>query len=76
MLQWREKLRNLYLATMPAKKDDPDYVALRGHIPKELFRRFKMFCLEYEVDNSQGLENLLREYFDWKDSQQKQDGAA
>jgi len=55
MLKWREQLRSSYLATMPAKKDDPDYVALRGHIPKELYRRFKLFCLECEVDNSQGL---------------------
>ncbi|MFL9467105.1 MULTISPECIES: hypothetical protein [Scytonema] len=58
---------------MPAKKDDPDYVAIRGHIPKELFKKFKLFCLEREVDNSQGLEELLREYFEMKD-QQKQKG--
>ncbi len=68
-----KKLRNLYLVTMPAKKDDPDYVAIRGHIPKELFKKFKLFCLEREVDNSQGLEELLREYFEMKD-QQKQKG--
>jgi hypothetical protein len=75
MVQWRQKLRNLYLATVSAKKDDPDYVALRGHIPKELFRRFKMFCLEREVDNSQGLEELLKEYFAWKDSQNTKETA-
>ncbi|MBW4558716.1 MAG: hypothetical protein KME59_22860 [Trichormus sp. ATA11-4-KO1] len=61
---------------MAAKKDDLDYAALRGHIPKELFKKFKLFCLEREIDNSQGLEDLLKEYFDWKDSQQQQDGAA
>ena len=76
MLQWREKLRNLYLATMPAKKDDPDYVALRGHIPKDLFKKFKMFCLEKEIDNSQGLEDLLTEYFSWKELQHKQEKSA
>jgi len=71
MLEWREKLQNIDLATMPAKKDDPDYVALRGHIPKELFKKFKMFCLEKEIDNSQGLEDLLGEYFSWKELQEK-----
>ena len=76
MLEWREKLRYLYLATMPAKKDDPDYVALRGHIPKELFKKFKMLCLEKEVDNSQGLEYVLQEYFSLKDSRKEKEGAA
>jgi hypothetical protein len=62
-----KKLRNLFLATMSAKKDDPNYVAIRGHIPKELYKKFKVFCLEREVDNSQGLEDLLCEYFEMKD---------
>lgn len=53
-----------------AKKDDPDYVAIRGHVPKNLYKRFKVFCLEREVDNSQGLEDLLSEYFEIKDKEQ------
>ncbi|WP_200819452.1 hypothetical protein [Tolypothrix sp. NIES-4075] len=66
---------------MPAKKDDPDYVAIRGHVPKNLYKRFKVFCLEREVDNSQGLEDLLSEYFEIKDkaeslSLKKDKGAA
>ena len=64
-----EKLRNLYLATMPAKKDDPNYVAIRGHVPKSIYKKFKVFCLEREVDNSQGLEDLLSEYFEIKENQ-------
>lgn len=65
-----KKLRNLYLATMPAKKDDPNYVAIRGHVPKNIYKKFKVFCLEREVDNSQGLEDLLSEYFEAKDSKE------
>ncbi len=34
-----------------------------------------MFCLEREVDNSQGLEELLKEYFAWKDSQNTKETA-
>lgn len=61
------------LATVPAKKEDPGYAALRGHIPKTLYKRFKMFCLERGVDNSQGLEDLIGEYFEWKDKQEQED---
>ena len=30
-----------------------------------------MFCLERNVDNSQGLEDLIREYFESKDKQEQ-----
>ncbi|MGB7375007.1 MAG: hypothetical protein WA959_00315 [Rivularia sp. (in: cyanobacteria)] len=53
---------------MPAKKDDPNYVAIRGHVPKNIYKKFKVFCLEREVDNSQGLEDLLNEYFEAKNN--------
>ena len=72
MKEWREKLRSLVLATVPAKKEDPGYAALRGHIPKSLYKRFKMFCLERGVDNSQGLEDLIHEYFELKDKQEQE----
>jgi len=65
-------LRSLVLATVPAKKEDPGYAALRGHIPKSLYKRFKMFCLERGVDNSQGLEDLIHEYFELKDKQEQE----
>ena len=48
---------------MSAKKESPEYAALRGHVPKDLYKRFKIFCLERGIDNSQGLEDLLRDYF-------------
>jgi len=56
---------------MPAKKADSGYAALRGHIPKDLYKRFRIHCLERDVDNSQGLEDLLREYFESKDQQEQ-----
>lgn len=65
-------MRSLVLATVPAKKEDPGYAALRGHIPKSLYKRFKMFCLERGVDNSQGLEDLIHEYFEFKDKQEQE----
>jgi hypothetical protein len=68
-------LRNLFLVTMPAKKEDSGYAALRGHIPKDLYKRFKILCLERGVDNSQGLEDLLREYFELRDGSKHQEAA-
>lgn len=58
---------------MPAKKADSGYAALRGHIPKDLYKRFRIHCLERDVDNSQGLEDLIREYFEFKDKQDDTD---
>jgi len=58
---------------MPAKKTDSGYAALRGHIPKDLYKRFRIHCLERDVDNSQGLEDLIREYFESKDKQEESD---
>lgn len=61
---------------MPAKKADSGYAALRGHIPKDLYKRFRIHCLERDVDNSQGLEDLIREYFEFKDKQDDSDHPA
>jgi hypothetical protein len=49
---------------MATKKENPDFTVLRGHVPKELFKRFKVFCIEESLDNSQGLERVLQGYFD------------
>lgn len=68
MFQWREKLRNLFLADMASKRDDPNYEIIRGHVPVALYKRFKLFCVERKLDNSKGLEELLQKYFDWEDT--------
>lgn len=54
--------QNCQVATVPGKKDDPNYQVVRGHVPKELAKRFKLYCVENDVDNSQGLENILAEH--------------
>lgn len=45
------------------KKTDPRYGLVRGHIPKALLKRFKNYCLENELDYSQGLEDVLTTFF-------------
>jgi hypothetical protein len=61
------KLRSIDLVTVPGKKDDPNYSAVRGHVPNALYKKFKLFCLDGGVDNSEGLEQLLAEYFESKE---------
>lgn len=48
---------------MVHKKTDPKYGLLRGHIPKALLKRFKSYCLENDLDYSQGLEDVLTAFF-------------
>lgn len=45
--------------TLVAKKDDPNYEQIRGHVPKHLARQFKQYCLDEEIDFSEGLERIL-----------------
>jgi hypothetical protein len=61
------KLQNIEIANVPGKKDDPNYAPVRGHVPVELYKKFKIFCLDRGVDNSEGLEVLLSEYFEGKE---------
>lgn len=53
---------------MATKKEDPDFTVLRGHVPKELFKRFKVFCIEEDLDNSEGLERVVQGYFESADT--------
>ncbi len=45
------------------KRKSPDYDVLRGLVPIELIRRFKIFCMDNNLDNSEGLEKILNDYF-------------
>jgi hypothetical protein len=71
MSKWIAKLRSEKVTNLPGKKDDPNYAAIRGHIPKELQMKFKLWCLKNDVDNSEGMENLLKEYFEMKDREEE-----
>jgi hypothetical protein len=63
------KSQSIDLVTVPGKKDDPNYSVVRGHVPNELYKKFKIFCVDRGVDNSEGLEQLLAEYFGGEESQ-------
>ena len=63
------KSQSLNLVTVPGKKDDPSYSVVRGHVPNDLYKKFKLFCLDRGMDNSEGLEQLLVEYFEREESQ-------
>jgi hypothetical protein len=42
-----------------SKKSDPNYEEVRGHVPKNLARRFKALCTEKGIDYGSGLEAAL-----------------
>ncbi|MGQ4646784.1 hypothetical protein [Lyngbya aestuarii] len=48
---------------MVHKKTDARYALVRGHIPKVLQKRFRNYCVEKEIDYSQGLEDILTIFF-------------
>lgn len=52
---------------MVHKKTDPRYALVRGHVPKALLKRFKGYCLDNDLDYSQGLENVLSIFFELLD---------
>ncbi|QLE53031.1 hypothetical protein FD724_34320 (plasmid) [Nostoc sp. C057] len=68
-----QELLHQHIATVTDKKKDPNYGLVRGLVPQDLLKKFKIYCVENGVDNSQGLENLLRQYFEWKDQEGKED---
>ncbi|MBD2296984.1 MAG: hypothetical protein RLZZ29_816 [Cyanobacteriota bacterium] len=45
-----------------AKKDDPNYKKLSGHIPKELFTDFKKILIDKGLDISTALEIIVGEW--------------
>lgn len=46
-----------------SKKDDPKYEQVRGHVLKPLARRFKQYCLDEDIDYSEGIERILTSFF-------------
>ena len=49
-----------------SKREDPDYKPLRGHVPINLYKKFKTYCVQEGMDNSEGLENVIKFYFDYR----------
>lgn len=63
----KRKLLHQHIAIVTDKKKDPNYGLIRAFVPQDLLRKFKLYCIDNGLDNSQGLESLLREYFEEKD---------
>ena len=45
-----------------AKKDDPNYGKVSGHIPKELLLNFRKVLLDKDLDISTALEFIIYEW--------------
>lgn len=55
------------------KKDDMNYVQVRGHVPKAIAQQFKQFCLDQEINYSEGLEEILTSFFATHERQSSND---
>lgn len=49
---------------MVNKRDDPKYAQVSGYIPKELARKFKIFCTANEISHSEALEEAIKNFLE------------
>lgn len=52
-----------------SKKDDPNYEAVRGHIPKRMARRFKGICAQLGIDHGAAMEEALEPWMRQKEQE-------
>ncbi len=45
------------------KAQDENYEAVRGHVLKPLAKRFQQYCIDSDLDYSEGLEAVLTDFF-------------
>ncbi len=57
-------MKTNYFQELVSKKDDPNYVQAKGHIPKDLAQRFDLACVKYGFDKSQGLEAAIESFLE------------
>lgn len=55
-----------------SKKDNPNYEAVRGHIPKKLARRFKGLCAQLGIDHGAAIEEALEPWMQQKEQELKE----
>lgn len=56
---------------MPHKAKDPEFVELRGFIPRNLMRKFRSFRTDKELDNNQAVEIIVSSYLDKEEEIEK-----
>ncbi|MBW4694178.1 MAG: hypothetical protein KME27_20740 [Lyngbya sp. HA4199-MV5] len=55
-----------------SKKDDTNYEAVRGHIPKKMARRFKGLCAQLGIDHGAAMEEALEPWMRQKEQELKE----
>lgn len=59
--------------SMPGgKRDNPNYSQVSGHVPKDLKRKFEIYCVMQDMTLSDGLELALNRLIE-EDRQDKKD---
>jgi hypothetical protein len=66
---WENQLEPLSIDDFEfvSKKDDPNYEAVRGHIPKKMARRFKGLCAQLGIDHGTAIEEALEPWMRQKE---------
>jgi len=60
--------------SMPGgKRDNPNYAQISGHIPKSKKKAFDMGCVEDEITFSEGIEEAVDLWLEWRKSRPQQD---
>ena len=67
--------QTLFFGKSVGKKDDMNYVQVRGHVPKAVAQQFKQFCLDKEINYSEGLEQILTIFFATHERQSRNDSS-
>lgn len=51
------------------RRKDPNYAQVTSHIPKDLAKRLKFYCTEYETTITDVVEIAIREFLDNRQNQ-------
>lgn len=57
---------------MTAKKDNPEYKKVCGHVPNTVLIKFKKLCLDKNLDLSTALEIAIIDWIEKDNSQENQ----
>ncbi|MBD2463956.1 hypothetical protein H6G89_23420 [Oscillatoria sp. FACHB-1407] len=53
---------------MVTKHKSPDYSQVTGHIPKDLARKFRVYCADQDITISEALEIAVGEFLEARSS--------
>ncbi|MBW4509651.1 MAG: hypothetical protein KME64_24530 [Scytonematopsis contorta HA4267-MV1] len=59
----------IYQVTTLGKRNNPEYSQITGLVTKALAQRFRVYCVQNEVQITEALEEAIKEYLDKRQDQ-------